>query len=186
MELDVKIGISNRHVHLNKKVYDMLFDDEMKEERPLSVKGQFVSDKRVTLITDKFVKEDVKVLGPIRDYTQVEISHNDALKFGINPPVRASGDVSDAEEIIIKTDKASVMVKACILAQRHMHISKDLAEAYGLKDGQKVTLIIDNERSGGIDVYVKYTEGAEPEVHLDTDDANAFLLNNNDKGVVIF
>lgn len=181
----VKIGISNRHVHLSKETYNRLFDDEMKMIRPLNQTGEFVSDKVVTLINDNYEITNVKVLGPLRNYDQVEISRKDSLSFKINPPVRASSDLSGAEVITLKTDKGEVTIPACIIAQRHIHMNFDDAKKYGVENKQKVKMIIDGPKSGIMDFYIKVSENGYMEAHVDTDDANAFMLNTNDEGTLI-
>ena len=185
MEQEINIGISNRHVHLTKETYELLFDDEMHVERNLSQKGQFVSDKMVTLIANGYVKENVKVLGPFRNYNQVEISHHDALLFKLNPPVRASGDLDGAEMITLKTAKNEITIPACIIAQRHVHISPEEAQKYHLMDKQSVFIKLKGQKRGMVEAFIKITNDAVLEAHLDTDDANAFLLNNGDKGIML-
>ena len=185
MEYDINIRISNRHVHLTKEVYDLLFDDEMQVESPLNQIGQFVSNKTVTLETPSWTKEGVKVLGPNRDYTQVEISKNDARKFNINPPVRESGHLEGAEVITIKTEKGSVSLPCCIIAERHIHMSLEDARKYGVQNHQKVKLQIFGEKPGVIEVYTSVSDTGFFETHVDTDDGNAFLIQDGDKGKMI-
>ena len=185
MEEKISVGISNRHVHLNKEIYDMLFDEEMEMVRPLNQIGEFVSNQVVSICIGEKEISNVKVLGPLRDYNQVEISRKDALKLGICPPVRASGDLSGALEVTLKTNKASVKVSACILAQRHVHMPASLANKLGVNDKQKVQIKLEGDRSGIVDAFVKISENAFFEAHLDTDDACAFILDNNSKGTLI-
>lgn len=185
MEEKVKIGVSGRHVHLTQEVYDLLFNEPLTKDYDLNQVGEFASNQKVTILTKDGEIENVRVLGPFRKYNQVEISHKDAMKLNLNPPVRASGDLLGAEEIILKTNKALVRVRACILAQRHVHMNKEVAQKLGVADKQKVQIKIDGERSGIIDAYVKISENGYFEAHVDTDDANAFLLNDNAEGTLI-
>ncbi|MBP5683920.1 MAG: propanediol utilization protein [Bacilli bacterium] len=187
MEKEISIGVSNRHIHLSKETYDKLFDTPAGVLRELTQPGMFVTDKTVTLLTDNYKIENVKLLGPLRDYDQVEISHNDALKFKIDPPVRASGEVEGASQITIKTDKAEVTLPCAIIAERHIHISASEAESLNLHDKQKVQVRVGGIKSGIMDAHIKVSNEAYFEMHIDTDDANAFIINNdNNKGTLIF
>ena len=105
MEEKISIGISNRHVHLTKEVYEMLFDEQIVVDKNLNQPGEFASVQTLTICNGEQEIKNVRVLGPFRDYNQVEISRKDALNLKLNPPVRASGDVFDASVITLKTDK---------------------------------------------------------------------------------
>ncbi|MBE6148952.1 MAG: propanediol utilization protein [Firmicutes bacterium] len=185
MEEKISIGVSNRHVHLTKEIYEMLFDEELEFERPLNQTGEFASKQTLTICVGDNEISGVKVLGPFRTYNQVEISRKDSLKLKINPPVRASGDLENAEQITLKTAKGTVTLNACIIAQRHIHMTPQLAEKYKVVDKQKVQIRIDGDRSGIIDAYIKISDNAYFEAHVDTDDACAFLLQGDIKGTLI-
>ena len=178
--MKVRVGVSNRHVHLSKFDYDLLFDTEMECEKNLSQVGEFKSNKRVCLKTDKGVICDVAVLGPFRDYTQVEISVTDAYFFGISPEVRRSGDVFGGEYSTIVGDKGEIVRDCCIIATRHIHISHEDRIKYGLLENL-YSVRISGVKSGVLgDVHIKEVDNGSFELHLDTDDANAFLLKNGD------
>lgn len=177
-EIDVNIGISARHVHLSKSSYEKLFDKELTKKSDLNQKGQFAANETVCIKSAKSEFQNVRIIGPLREYDQVEISKSDARVLGLNPPVRKSGDLTGAEEITISTEKGSIIVKSCIIADRHVHMNPEMAKELNVKDNQKVTLKIDGVKSGSLDVNVKISEDGFFEVHLDTDDANAFLLSN--------
>ena len=101
----VKLGVSNRHIHLNKEDYKLLFGSSNFDKRNnLTQKDEFASLKTVTLVGPKASISNVRVIGPLREYTQVEILQSDTYILGVNPPVRSSGDLKDASEIIIKTN----------------------------------------------------------------------------------
>ena len=187
MEREINILVSNRHVHLSQEVYDMLFDTPMVVVRELTQPGMFVSDKTVELLNENYHFENVRVIGPIRDYNQVEISHNDALKFKIDPPVRASGEVDGASNITLKTEKAQVTIPAAIIADRHVHMTEEEAQRLGFVDKQLVKIAVDGDKSGVMDAHIKISKEASFELHIDTDDANAFLINNDhNKGIMIY
>ena len=126
--------------------------------------------------------EHVRVLGPFRSYTQVEISKTDAFKLGVNPPVRESGDVLGSEKItIIGTQGTLESKECCIIADRHIHILKEQAKMYNLDDVEEVSVMIDGEKGGIINhVKLRVSDSSYFEMHLDTDDANAHLVKNGD------
>ena len=185
MKEKVSIGVSARHVHLTKEVYEKLFEEPLTKEKDLNQIGEFASVQKLTLVNGDKEIAGVRVLGPFRSYNQVEISKKDAMTLKVAPPVRASGDILGASEITLKTDKASVTLNACILAQRHVHMTPADAQRFGVIDGQKVQIKIDGERSGIIDAFVKISDNAYFEAHVDTDDSNAFLLGSDSEGTLI-
>lgn len=180
MEKSVKVAISNRHVHLTKEIYDQLFDDDYKIINNLNQPNEFVTDKVVTIKNGDNEIKNVKVLGPFRNYNQVEIAFSDALKLNVKPPVRKSSDLRDAALITIETEKGKVTLPCCIIAQRHIHIDKVSAEKLNIKDGQSVFVKVGKEKKGIIECFFKITDDGYYELHIDKDDACAFLLNNDD------
>ena len=115
----------------------------------------------------------------------MEISKKDARSLGLNPPVRRSGDLLDSLPITLETPKASVEIKGLIIANRHIHINTKDADKYGVKDKQKVKVMIPGDKSGIVDAEVKISDNGYYEMHIDTDDANAFLIEDNDKVTMI-
>ena len=181
MEFDINVRVSNRHVHLKKETYDMLFDEQLTKKYDLNQIGEFASNQTLTIrIGDKKI-ENVRVLGAFREYNQVEISKRDARILGVNPPVRASGDLEGSLQITLQTPKAEVIVDGLIIANRHVHMSYNDAEKYGVVDKQKVGIKIDNDKAGIVLAEIKVSDTGYYEVHFDTDDANAFLIEDNDK-----
>ncbi len=185
METKVIIEVSNRHIHLSEETYNKLFDEPINKVKDLSQKGMYVSDKVVTIYSDSFEFKNIKLIGPLRSYDQVEISHNDALKLHIDPPVRASGDLNGASIIHVKTDKADLELACAIISQRHIHMSPDDAHKYGVVNGQKVKVKVAGDKSGEMDAFIKVSEDGVYYMHIDTDDANAFLIKNLDEGTLI-
>lgn len=185
--MKVKIGVSNRHVHLTHDDYVLLFGNEtIKKERDLVQKGQFASSSKVTIKTDKNYIENVRVLGPFRNYTQVEISKTDSYFLGINPPIRNSGDLTDANEITIIGPMGSIVRKSCIIATRHIHINKSDIDNLGLTNIDYVKVEVGNiKKSILYDVYIKESEDGVFELHLDLDDANACFLKNGDEATIL-
>ena len=182
MNQKILVGISNRHVHLTKEVYDMLFDEEISVKNYLNQPGEFASNQTLTIMTPKSKIENVRVLGPFRKYNQVEISKSDAYLLGINPPVRTSGDLNNSETItLVNNDKSITLTNACIIANRHIHMSEAKAEELGVVNNQPINIKVDGDKGGIMTTYAKVTHDGYFELHIDRDDANAFLINNNDK-----
>lgn len=181
MELMVSVGVSNRHVHLTKEVYDELFFEEPTILKELTQPGQFAYNETLKIKTAKNSIDNVRILGPLRDYNQVEISATDARILGLNPPIRKSGDLKESETITLVGPKGEVtLAESCIIANRHMHISSEEASKYDLKDDEGITLICNNAQGGTMKAFVKVMPNTKTEVHLDTDNANAFGIKQGD------
>ena len=184
--MKIPVGISNRHIHLEKEIYDLLFDEEMTKRNDLNQPGEFASNQVLTIKTDKSKIDNVRILGPFRDYNQVEISKTDAYLLGINPPVRKSGETENSSSITLVSSKGEVSLdNAVIIAERHIHMTNDFANQNNFFNNQKLYIKIDGEKPGIIEVKVKTSDMAFLELHLDTDDANAFLLKNNDEVEIV-
>lgn len=180
----IPVSISARHVHLCREDMDTLFGEgaELTVFKELSQPGQYASNEKVTIAGPRGSFEGVRVLGPLRSRSQVEISMTDARKLGITPPVRSSGDIAGSASVILIGPKGSVILKeGCIVAERHIHMSLSDAEFYGVQDLEKVMVKIHNAKGGILDnVYVRVRDDFELDMHIDTDDANAFLIQNSD------
>ena len=177
--MKVTVGVSNHHVHLKQSDLDILFGCELTKKSDLKQPGQFASCEFVTIKTDKSEISKVRVLGPVRNYTQIEISKTDAYKLGLNPPVRSSGNLDNSEIVTLIGPNGSIKTDGCIIADRHLHITYRDKEKYNIPD--KILVKIGGIKPGVIEVDVKPSEEAYFEIHLDTDDANAFLLKNGDE-----
>lgn len=181
MSFFVPVGISNRHVHLTNDVYEKLFDDDLIKVQDLKQGGEFISNKSLTIEGPKGRIENVKVLGPIRKYNQVEISSSDAYKLGVNPPVRRSGVLANSESITLITEKGRVELDdSCILAECHVHMNFEDLKTYQVEDDEVVDVIIDGKRKGILKAHIKASSNGVLEFHVDRDEGSAFLLNNND------
>lgn len=186
MEYKTKIGISNRHVHITKEIYEQLFDTPLEKDRNINQIGEFASTSFITIKTPTNKIENVRIVGPFRDYVQVEISATDAYYLKINPPVRKSGDLKDSETITLIGPKKEIEIKnSCIIAQRHIHVNTQDAKKLKVEDDQKVQVKIKGDRSGIIDAFIKISDNGYFEMHVDRDEANAFLLKNNDEVTII-
>ena len=185
--MKVTVGISNHHVHLNNEDYNILFGDiNMNVRNMLNQPGQFASDLTVDVLGPKGELKGLRVLGPTRSYTQVEISKTDSYKLGINPPVLDSGNLEGASLVTIIGPCGSVERNAGIIATRHIHVNDEIRKEHDLVGIDKVSIKITNEKGGILEnVYLKDSLESYFELHLDTDDANAFLLKNNEEVEII-
>lgn len=185
--MKISVGVSNRHVHLTSEDYKVLFGDlPFIKKNDLNQPGMFASILTVTIKGPKRSIENVRVLGPLRSYTQVEVSKTDSYSLGIDPPVRNSGELDGAAEITVIGPNGTITKKAAIIAARHIHVDKNIRKEHNLEGIEKVSVKIGGKKSGIIDnVYLKDSEEAYFELHLDTDDANCFLLKQNDEVEII-
>jgi len=178
------VGVSVRHMHVTREHLDLLFGPEyqLNPFRPLYQPGDFASQASVTLIGANLrTIQNVRILGPERKYTQVELSRTDSIYLGLKPPIRPSGNLEGAERITIAGPRGSITVNSAILANRHIHISPESAARLGLSDGQEVLVETPGESSIILkNVFMKFGKGLKLELHLDTDIANAAGLKNGD------
>ncbi len=184
----IKVGVSNRHVHLTKEVYFKLFgESELEKSRDLDQPGQFASTSYVTIKKGDRQFEKVRVLGPFRDYNQVEISRTDAYTLKVNPPIRDSGDLEGSESITLIGPKGTVELKeGLILAKRHIHITPKDMKKYGFEGIEKVAILVKGNKGGVINnVYFKVLDEAALALHLDTDEGNAYDLKTGDEVILI-
>ncbi len=185
--MKVKVGISNHHVHLTYDDYKVLFGDhELTKRNDLNQPGQFASNERVTIVGPKGSLDNIIIVGPTRLYTQVEISKTDCYKLGIDAPVRDSGDLDGSSIVTIIGPNGKIVKPCCIIANRHIHVDKNILKEKNLLGINEVSVKINGEKSGIINhVHLKETESAYFEIHLDMDDGNAFLLQNGDEVEII-
>lgn len=182
--MKIRIGVSNRHIHLKKEDFVKLFgNDNLEIDKELYQPGQFASKCKVTIKTDKNEINNVRIIGPFRSYTQIEISKTDAYTLGLNPPIRTSGDLGNSEVVTLIGPKGSIVTNGCIIADRHIHISKEDKKKYNLNDTLKVE-IGDIKKSILYDVHLKISPNSKMEMHIDTDDANSNLVKTGDEGEI--
>ena len=185
----VPVGVSNRHIHLSQEHVEALFGSgyQLTKKKEL-MGGQFAANECCTIVGLKLrAIENVRVLGPARKSTQVEISSTDARKLGINVPIRESGDIAGSAPIAIVGPKGAIYCKeGCIVAARHIHMSPSDATAAGVNDGDYVSVKVENERGTTFNnVKIRVDESFTLEMHIDTDEANASEIKQGDKVVVI-
>ncbi len=182
----VPVGISNRHVHLSQADLNKLFGagHKLNNVKDLSQPGQFAADETVTLVGPKGVIPRVRVLGPTRGQTQVEVSRTDAFALGVKPPVRDSGEHegSAGQVTVVGPNGALTLTQGVILAKRHVHMTPADAQRFGLKNKDNVKVRCGGPRALIFDqVLVRVHESFALDCHLDTDEANAAMLNNGDE-----
>ena len=186
---DIKIGISARHVHLSREDLDTLFGKGFELTKKKTLMGrEFASDQLVTLVGPSLrAIEGVRVLGPVRKNTQVEISRTDTFVLKVSPPVRPSGDIAGSEKLVLVGPKGSVYLKeGVIIANRHIHLTPEYAQKNGIKDGDYVDVLVESIKpTKFFDVQVRVRDDFNVEMHIDTDDANACGLKNGEKVKII-
>lgn len=178
----IPVGISNRHVHLAQKDVDVLFgkDYALKSLKPLRQPGQFAAHECVTIVGPKGSLRNVRVLGPTRPVSQLEISRADCFTLGITAPVRESGQLEDTGNALLIGPAGHVELQSQVIcAWRHIHMSPQDAHLLNVANGQKVSVCSDGERKLTFDeVLVRVRDDFALEFHIDTEEANAAGLKN--------
>lgn len=182
---DVKIGVSQRHIHLSREHLDILFGKGYELTKKKTLMGrEFASEELVTLVGPSLKAiEKVRVLGPVRKNTQVEISRTDTFVLKVSPPVRPSGEIEGSERIVIVGPKGTVYLKeGVIIANRHIHLTPEYAAQHEIKDGDYVDVICTGKEKTTkfYDVQIRVRDDFNVEMHIDTDDANSCGLRNGD------
>lgn len=186
--MKIKVGISNRHVHLSKEDLQLLFGKnfELEKLRDLTQKSDFCSKQTVDLINGDKRIDNVRVVGPCRTNTQVEITKTEAKVLGINPPRRNSSDLENASKITIQGPISKIKRNCVIIANRHIHMSEADALKLGYKNNDIVRVKLYGEKGGILDnVYVKISKDYQLELHIDVDDANTYLVKKGDYAEIL-
>lgn len=185
----VPIGVSARHIHLTQEHVEALFGPgyQLTKKKEL-MGGQFASNETVTIVGLKLrAIENVRILGPVRSASQVEVSSTDAIKLGVKAPIRESGNVAGSAPIAIVGPKGAIYLEeGCIVAMRHIHMSPQDAQAAGVHDGDIVSVKADNERGTIFNhVKIRVHDTFTLEMHIDTDEANASKIATGDTVTII-
>ena len=188
-EFKVPVGISARHIHLTQEHVEKLFGKgyQLTKKKEL-MGGQFASNEQCTIVGLKLrAIENVRILGPVRPSSQVEISATDARTLGIKAPTRQSGDTAGSAPIALVGPKGAIYLEeGCIVAARHIHMCPEDAAAAGLKDNDYVTVRMGNERGALLDnVKVRVHESFTTEMHIDTDEANACQVKQDELAAIM-
>ena len=185
----VPIAVSARHVHLSEHDVIALFGPsyKLKKMKDLSQPNQFAAEETVIIVGPKGAIERVRVLGPARMQTQVEVSGTDTIKLGINPALRQSGDISGSAPITIVGPKGSIhLEEGLIIAQAHIHMTPNDAIHFGVSNGQQVKIRIQSARPITFEqVLIRVSPAYQLEMHIDTDEANAGLIQSGELGELV-
>lgn len=188
---EIPVGISNRHIHLNREDLETLFGKgyELTPIKDLSQPGQYACKETLTLVGPSMrAIEGVRVLGPLRKASQVEISVTDSFVLKVKPPVRESGKIEGSAPVTIIGPKGSVALKeGCIIANRHIHMSPDDAARFGVKDNDYIDVdaFSGTKKTRWFGVQVRVHKDFRLEMHVDTDDANAVGFKNGSTVTVV-
>lgn len=178
------IALSNRHIHLSQEDLIILFGEnyELTKTKDLSQPGQFACEEKVDIIGPKGRIDGVRVLGPIRNNTQVEISVSDAFKLGVKPVIRNSGDIKGTPGVKVVGPKGEVdLGEGTIVAARHIHMHTVDGEKFGVKDGDIVKVKTEGIRSVVFEnVLVRVKDNFALEMHVDIEEGNAAGAKNGD------
>ncbi|WP_321344307.1 phosphate propanoyltransferase [Breoghania sp.] len=180
----VPVGVSNRHIHLSRPDMDALFGpgSELTRKKAMKQPGQYAAEETVTLRGPKGELRKVRVLGPLRKQTQIEISVADGFVLGVKPPLRMSGKLAGSPGVEIIGPAGTVKKEdGVIAAQRHIHMLPETAAKLGLVNGQEVDVEVQGPRGGVMcHVAVRAAENSALEMHIDIEEANALGLKNDD------
>jgi len=180
----VVANVSNRHIHLCRKDMEQLFGQgyQLVKLKDLMQPGEHACQETVTITGRKGSIDKVRILGPLRALTQVEISVTDSYALGVGAPVRGSGDVKGSAAITITGPRGSVeLQEGCIVAKRHVHMTAADAAFYGVKDNELISIRCSGERGQIFEnVLARVSDKMVLECHLDTDEANASGVRNGD------
>lgn len=190
MSTQIPIGVSNKHIHLSRKDMDALFGEgsELTPIKDLGQPGQYACAETVAVKGPKGEFARVRVLGPLRKESQVELSKTDARSIGIKAPIRESGVLEGTPGVELVGPAGSVMLeRGAIVALRHIHMTPEQAKQWGLKDKDVVDVKVNGGERAGIlgNVIVRVSDKFALEMHVDTDEANACCLDNNDTVSII-
>ncbi|MBP1760287.1 MAG: Propanediol utilization protein [Firmicutes bacterium] len=185
----IPVGISNRHIHLSQADLETLFGAgyQLTKTKDLSQPMQYACKETLTIAGPKGAIEKVRVLGPTRSESQVEILQADCFKLGITAPVRLSGELLGTPGITLIGPKGSIfLTKGLMIAQRHIHMTLEDAKNFGVADGVQVTIQIDGLRGGTYsNVVIRANNTSSLEFHIDTEEANAMHLASNSKITIV-
>lgn len=185
----VPIGVSARHIHLTQEHVEQLFGEgyQLTPMKDLSQPGQFAAEETVAVEGPKGSFPKIRILGPARSLSQLEISKTDSYVLGIQPPVRMSGSIEGTPGIKIIGPKGEVeLSEGVIIAARHIHFHPDEAQQWGIEDKQKLRVRVQGTRPLIFeDVIARISEQFALDMHIDTDEANAAGINNGDLAEII-
>jgi putative phosphotransacetylase len=185
----VPVGVSARHIHLSSEHVEILFGAgaALSEMKPLSQPGQFAANETVAVYGPKGSYPKVRILGPVRKETQLEVSRTDAFALGLHPPLRESGSIEGTPGIRIVGPAGEVTVdKGVIVAARHIHFHSSDAERFGITDKQLLKVRVGGERGVVFEqVLARVSDQFALDMHIDTDEGNAANVSTGDFGEIV-
>lgn len=189
MKIKISVEISARHAHLSQKDLEALFGMgyELKKIKDLSQPTLFAAEEKVDLKVNSNILKNLRIVGPVRENTQVEISRTDAIFLHVDAPLRLSGDIAGSCGATLIGPKGEIVSKeGVIVAQRHIHCSTDEAKKLGLKSGAEVSVRVDSERPVVFEkIAVRASDNYKFSLHLDTDEGNAAGIDKIGEGEII-
>jgi len=182
----IPVSVSARHIHLSEEHVRYLFGEgyELKPFKQISQPNQYACEEQVTIEGPRNQIARVRILGPTREQTQVEVSRQDARVLGVTPPVRHSGSLTGSASITIigPNDRRLELDEGCIIADRHIHMTPEDARVHRVVNGQKAEVEVFGDKGGVMkNVTIRVKETYALDMHIDTDDANAFMINGQGK-----
>lgn len=189
MNKQISVETSARHAHLCKEDFKKLYGKEktLIPIRKLSQPGEFSSKETISLVNRNKKIENVRILGPFRKRSQVELSLTDAYNLNLNPlpSIRVSGDLNNTTKILVKGPKAQIKIPA-IIAQRHLHCSEEQGKKLNLKNNQKISININGQRETTFhNIVVRISKNYDLSLHLDTDEANSAGIKKKAFGKIV-
>jgi putative phosphotransacetylase len=185
----VPIGVSARHIHLSPEHIEVLFGVgyELKPFKPLSQPGQYAAEEQVAIEGPKGKFDKVRILGPARGKTQIEISRTDAFALGVNPPVRESGNIADTPGLTVRGPAGVIeLQEGVIVAARHIHFHTDDAVKWGITDKMKLRVKVNGERPLVFEnVVARVSANYALDMHIDTDEGNAAGVKTGDMAEIV-
>jgi putative phosphotransacetylase len=193
MKKEIIVEVSARHLHISQADYKTLFNkDELTKMKDISQPGQFAANETVTLHGSKGEIGNVRILGPFRSQTQIELAKTDIYTLGIEAPLRLSGQLKDSGGVLVVGPAGHIEYKTgVILALRHLHISETKAAEWNLKHGQNIRIRVGEGESDDIkdmvfeEIIVRVDESYTLACHIDTDEANAANINKSTLGIIL-
>lgn len=191
VQLPVPVGVSNKHIHLTKEHFKILFGEQAEPtlKKAVAQPGQFACEEVVDIEGPRGIIKAIRMLGPYRGHTQLELSKADARKLGLDCPIRDSGKLDNTPGFKIIGPKGAVEAKdGAIIAKRHIHFSPAEAEKFGVKDGEDISVACGKGGDRELvfnKVLVRVSDKFVLEMHVDVEEANAACLQNGDKVFIL-
>ncbi|MBD2845206.1 phosphate propanoyltransferase [Paenibacillus sp. IB182496] len=185
----VPVGVSARHIHLSQSHVEALFGEgyQLTSMKPLSQPGQYAAHETVEVRGPKGGFPKVRILGPARSRSQLELSRTDAFAVGLQPPVRESGDIAGTPGIRVIGPAGELdLEEGVIVAARHIHFHTSDAQAWGIADKQRLTVKLEGERGLILEqVIARVSDSYALDMHIDTDEANAAGAKTGDRATIL-